>query len=81
LDPHDLAIAKYAAGRDKDLVFTRELASRGLVAHDRLKKLLDETPVSQEVRERIQKRIGRDFDASSDSEVGRSANKPGKDNA
>ena len=26
LDPHDLAIAKYAAGREKDAVFTRELA-------------------------------------------------------
>ena len=63
LDPHDLAIAKYAAGRDKDLVFTRELATRGLVAHDRLKKLLDETPVSQEVRERIRSQIGRDFGA------------------
>jgi hypothetical protein len=61
LDPHDLAIAKYAAGRDKDLVFTRELATRGLVAHDRLNKLLDDTPVSQEIRERIRSRIGRDF--------------------
>jgi hypothetical protein len=117
LDPHDLAIAKYAAGREKDLVFTRELATRGLVAHDRLKKLLDETPVSQEVRERIRSRIGRDFGAkhelastshtssenldqiraearqewlklrqaitkeSSDSEIGRSANIPGKHNA
>ena len=117
LDPHDLAIAKYAAGRDKDLVFTRELATRGLVAHDRLNKLLDDTPVSQEIRERIRSRIGRDFGAkheleptprfasesldhiraearqkwlqlrqlqtkeSSDSEIGRSANRPGKDNA
>jgi hypothetical protein len=63
LDPHDLAIAKYAAGRDKDLVFTRELASRGLVAYERLKGLLDDTPVSLEVRERIRSRIGRDFGA------------------
>jgi hypothetical protein len=63
LDPHDLAIAKYAAGRDKDLVFTRELATRGLVAHDRLEKLLDETPVSQEARDRIRGQIGRDFGA------------------
>ena len=63
LDPHDLAIAKYAAGRDKDLVFTRELATRGLVAHDRFKKLLDETPMSQEARDRIRRQIGRDFGA------------------
>lgn len=117
LDPHDLAIAKYAAGRDKDLVFTRELATRGLVAHDRLEKLLDETPVSQEARDRIRSQIGRDFGAkhalestprsssesleqiraearqdwsklrqlstkeSSDSKIGRSANRLDQENA
>jgi hypothetical protein len=63
LDPHDLAIAKYAAGRDKDLVFTRGLTTRGLVAHDRLEKLLDETSVAQEVRDRILSQMGRDFGA------------------
>jgi hypothetical protein len=63
LDPHDLALAKYAAGRDKDLIFTRELVSRGLVARDRLEKLLDDTPVSQEVRERIRTHISHDFRA------------------
>jgi hypothetical protein len=63
LDPHDLAIAKYVAGRDKDLVFTRELATRGLVAQDRLKALLDETPVSKEVRDRIRNQMSRDFGA------------------
>ena len=61
LDPHDLAIAKYVAGRDKDLVFTRELAARGLVARDRLNGLLDETPVSREVRDRIRMQMRRDF--------------------
>jgi hypothetical protein len=63
LDPHDLAIAKYAAGRDKDLAFTRELANRGLVAHNRLEELLDETPVPQEVRDRIRSQMVRDFGA------------------
>jgi hypothetical protein len=63
LDPHDLAIAKYVAGRDKDLVFTRELATRGLVAQNRLKVLLDETPVSEEVRDRIRNQMSRDFGA------------------
>jgi hypothetical protein len=29
LDPHDLAIAKYVARREKDIVFTRALAARG----------------------------------------------------
>lgn len=41
LDPHDLAIAKYVARRDKDIAFTRELARRGLVSRDRLLALLD----------------------------------------
>ena len=63
LDPHDLAIAKYVAGRDKDLVFTRELATRGLVAQNRLMVLLDDTPVSEEVRDRIRNQMGRDFGA------------------
>jgi hypothetical protein len=30
LDVHDLAIAKYAAGREKDLIFTRILARNGM---------------------------------------------------
>jgi hypothetical protein len=61
LDPHDLALAKYAAGREKDLVFTRELVLRGLVEHDRLNALLEVTAVSQEVRAFIQGQMGRHF--------------------
>jgi hypothetical protein len=33
LDPHDLAIAKYVARREKDIVFTRALAARGIVEY------------------------------------------------
>jgi hypothetical protein len=65
LDPHDLAIAKYAAGRGKDVVFTRELARRGIVSHDRLLALLDQTVVSEEKRGRIREQIARDFAAGS----------------
>jgi hypothetical protein len=36
LDPHDLAIAKYVACREEDVIFTRELLSRGNVSRDRL---------------------------------------------
>jgi hypothetical protein len=61
LDPHDLAIAKYAACREKDVIFTRQLIARGIVAADRLRALLEETPVSQEVRERIRAQIAADF--------------------
>jgi hypothetical protein len=61
LDPHDLAIAKYVARREKDILFTRELAGRGIVSHDRLLVLLAQTPVSAETRQRIRANIGRDF--------------------
>jgi hypothetical protein len=66
LDPHDLAIAKYVARREKDIVFTRELAKRGIVSRDRLLALLDQTPVSDEMRQRISAHIARDFAAGSD---------------
>ena len=36
LDPHDLAIAKYVARREKDIVFTRALAARGIVQQSQL---------------------------------------------
>jgi hypothetical protein len=63
LEPHDLAIWKYAAGREKDVVFARELAGRGIVSNDRLLALLDQTPVSEEIRRRIRAHIARDFTA------------------
>ena len=61
LDPHDLAIAKYAAFREKDLVFTRELARRGVISKEQLLNLLEQTEVTEEVRERIRVRIAADF--------------------
>jgi hypothetical protein len=61
LDPHDLAIAKYVARREKDLVFNRELARRGLIRRQRLLALLDDTPIAAEVRDRIRSDIARDF--------------------
>jgi hypothetical protein len=63
LEPHDLAIAKYAASREKDLIFNRELAQRGLLSKDRLFSLLDQTPVDQMARERIRDQIEQDFTA------------------
>ena len=61
LDPHDLAIAKYVARREKDLAFNRELARRAILSRDQLLALVDRTPVSEEVRERIRRDIARDF--------------------
>lgn len=64
LEPHDLAISKYAAGRDKDRIFTQELARRQLVDRERLLELLGRTPISSEAKERIRVRIAQDFATS-----------------
>src|SRR5919108_5906955 len=50
LEPHDLAIAKYVASREKDLIFTRELARRGITSEERLRALLEQTRVDEQVR-------------------------------
>lgn len=61
LDPHDLAIAKYVARREKDLVFTRELARRKVISRKRLLDLLKQTSLPAPVRERVLADIERDF--------------------
>lgn len=62
LDPHDLAISKYVARREKDVAFTRELARRGLLDRNELMRLLASTPVSDAVRKRVRGHIERDFE-------------------
>ena len=61
LDPHDLAIAKYVAAREKDVQFNRQLVSRGLLDRERLLHLLDVTPISDTQRARIAASIDLDF--------------------
>jgi len=61
LDPHDLAIAKYVARREKDVAFNRELVQRKIVVKKTLLELLDKTSVGQEVRERVRAHIDQDF--------------------
>ena len=61
LDPHDLAISKYVAGREKDLHFTAELARRGILELDRLLRLLLETPIDASLARLVRARIRRDF--------------------
>jgi hypothetical protein len=61
LEPHDLAIAKYVARREKDIVFTRELARRDLVKRRTLLERLAQTHVSDAVRARILNDISMDF--------------------
>ena len=61
LDPHDLAIAKYVARREKDIVFTRALAACGIVLQAQLLALLEKTAIDAKSRERIRGFIGSDF--------------------
>jgi len=68
LEPHDLAIAKYFASREKDVTFNRELARRGLVDERRLLELVDQTAVDEGVRTRIRGQIARDFQLAKDSD-------------
>jgi uncharacterized nucleotidyltransferase DUF6036 len=64
LDPHDLAIAKYVAGREKDIAFNREIVARGIVVQEQLLDLLETTPIDDQVRDRVRACILRDFGAS-----------------
>lgn len=73
LEPHDLAIAKYVACRDKDLVFTRALARRGIVSEERLLSLLDQTELDEQQRTRIRAQISRDFHAEQHLKAAREA--------
>src|SRR5207302_1574420 len=61
LDPHDLAISKYVARRDKDVPFTRALAKRGFVKQAFLHQLLNVTPITDAARLRIAGYIDADF--------------------
>jgi hypothetical protein len=65
LEVHDLAIAKYIAGREKDLEFTRALARHGLVRRDVLEERLAATALDGTRRELAIKRIRADFGTAS----------------
>jgi hypothetical protein len=61
LDPHDLAISKYIAGREKDRVFTAALVSRGLLDRELLLERLSGTKVEERLRAAARSAIERDF--------------------
>jgi len=61
LEVHDLAIAKYVAGRPKDLDFTRVLAIHGMTSKEVLIERLARTGLVDEVRKLTAARISADF--------------------
>jgi hypothetical protein len=60
LEPHDLVVSKYLAGRDKDLRFGREALTSGLVSASTLLARLAETDVDDARRTLAHDRIARD---------------------
>jgi hypothetical protein len=64
LEVHDLAIAKYAAAREKDRDFTRALVRHGMVVRQVLEQRLAATPLSADARNLVSARIEVDFTAA-----------------
>ena len=61
LEVHDLALSKYAAGREKDLEFTRELARQRMTGKKTLLKRLAATKLDATLVRAVRGRIERDF--------------------
>jgi hypothetical protein len=61
LEVHDLAIAKYAAGREKDRNFTRALVRHGMVRRNVLDQRVAATDITPEIRSLVVDRIRSDF--------------------
>ena len=53
LDPIDLAVAKYVAGRPKDIVFTLEMVRCGMIDPDTFARRLDATPIDEAHKRRV----------------------------
>ena len=61
LEPHDLLISKYAAGREKDREYARTAVRARLVARELLLERLEGTPLDGERRGSIRAQIDADF--------------------
>ena len=64
LEIHDLAVAKYAAGREKDRDFTKVLARHSMVRRETLECRLAATSLKPELRSLDSARIHADFSAA-----------------
>ena len=61
LDAHDLAIAKYVAGREKDLEFTSALVRHGMISREVLENRLELTTLDPQIRRLVSRRIDAQF--------------------
>jgi hypothetical protein len=69
LEVHDLAIAKYVAGREKDRDFTKALVRRAMVLRDVLDQRLACTSLDPQIRGIVSQRIQADFNHATQSFV------------
>lgn len=53
LEIHDIAVSKYAAGREKDLTYINALWTEGLIRLEVIEQRLDATDIDTETRERL----------------------------
>ena len=61
LEPHDLLVSKYVAGREKDRDYARAAARHGLVERPLLLERLEATPVDEASKTRIRAQVEADF--------------------
>ena len=61
LEVHDLAVAKYVAGREKDRDFTKSLVRHGMVKRSTLEERLDATRMGGQLRDLVCARMEADF--------------------
>jgi hypothetical protein len=67
IDVHDLVLSKYAAGREQDITFNRELVRHGVVTKRKLMRLVTSMPIDDERKGLIRDRIKSDFAAANPS--------------
>jgi hypothetical protein len=60
LEPHDLVISKYVAGREKDRAYVRAAIRHRLVTPSTLHERLERTPIDAAARERVARQIEAD---------------------
>ena len=75
LDAHDLVLSKYAAGREQDITFNRELVRHGIVSKRKLARLVPSMPIDDERKRLILDRIKSDFAAANPRRAPRPPNR------
>jgi hypothetical protein len=57
LDPHDLAVSKLAAGRDKDVAFVGTMVRHGLASLGAIRERVDHAEMDPAIRHAVERRL------------------------